>query len=445
MYQFPKDLYTDIRIDEESFSSIYINNGEKENDSASDVTRAMIRVYDGVMWYTSVVNDLTQIQTEIDSLALLATPNPKIYELPAVKNYEVHKETLYRFQGDKNLKNITREQKNALLENYINHCVDASIDCMKQWFTYYNDYTVKKQFYSSKGAKIHMDYQAANFGMTFAVEHNGITTYGGKNERSFYFDGLLGLEEKIIQKRDRLIDFSKNSILVTPGSYTCVLAPCVTAMFTHESFGHKSEADFMLNDQTLRDEWVMNKKVGSELVTIIDDGEPMNNGYAPYDDEGTKARKTYLIKDGVLTGRLHDANSAATLNEELTGNARAQNAGCAPMVRMTNTYMLGGTSTFEEMISGISDGIYVYDVSYGTGSATFTMKPIISYKIENGKITTPLRINVLTGSVFKALFDIDAIGNDFVLFDTFSCGKNGQGIPVSAGGPTIRVKSLTVN
>ncbi|MDE7223174.1 MAG: TldD/PmbA family protein, partial [Acetatifactor sp.] len=89
--------------------------------------------------------------------------------------------------------------------------------------------------------------------------------------------------------------------------------------------------------------------------------------------------------------------------------------------------------------------IYVYDINYGTGSSTFTMQPSLCYRIRDGRICEPLRVNVITGSVFQTLFDIDAVGDDLNIFDTFYCGKNGQTLQVSAGGPTVRVRKLTFN
>ena len=300
-------------------------------------------------------------------------------------------------------------------------------------------------FYSSKGAEIHQDGQNCWLNVFYGITVDGVTTYGGKPYCKMNFRELKGFEEEIIKERDRYLDYAKNAVQAEPGEYTVVLSPCTTAMFTHESFGHKSEADFMLNDKTLQEEWVMGKKVGSELVSICDTGKLLNHGYVPYDDEGTKAGEVWLMKDGVLTGRLHDAKSASTLNEALTGNCRAQSYQHFPVVRMTNTYMAAGKDDPEQMIRDVKDGIYVHMVEYGTGQATFTMKPSLSYRIRDGKLCEPLRINVLTGSVFETLFEIDAVGTDFELFDTYTCGKNGQSVAVSAGGPSIRVKRLTVN
>lgn len=445
MYRFPKDLYADVRIEEKATSNIYIKNGEVENNTAVSVTGAIVRVFDGEMWYSSVTNDISEIQSELDNLAGLAKPNPEIMNDPTVKNFEVNRAEKLVYDGENDLRKVSREKKMRLLEGFIADCVDDSIPEINTWEAHYNDVHTVKRFYSSKGAAITQDSQACMAGMYFQITVNGVTISGGKHCRKMDFNGLLNLSKEIIAERDRALDFAKNAVDVTPGEYTCVLAPVVTAMFTHESFGHKSEADFMLNDKTLRDEWTMGKTVGSEKVSICDSGDMLNHGYTPFDDEGSRARETWLIKNGVLTGRLHDAHSAAVLGEEITGNSRAQSYEYMPMVRMTNTYMQGGSDSAERMIAEIKDGIYVYNVNYGTGQSTFTMQPSICYRIRDGKLAEPIRANVITGSVFKTLFDIDAVGGDFEIFDTYVCGKNGQSVPVSSGGPTIRVKSLTVN
>jgi len=446
MYKFPEGLYSDIRIERKILASYSVHNGEVRSNTEVPINGAMVRVYDGKMWYTGVTDDLDNIQQELDSLAAIAEPNPDILNDPAVKLYEVHKDKALRLEGVIDNRNVTREQREELVQNYIKGCIDESISEVKQWYVNYNQGHFIKEFYSSKGAEIIQDFQQCHIGVGYDFVVDGVPYSGGKHFCFVDFDKLKGHEKEVIEKRDRYLDYAKNAKDVTPGDYVCVLAPPVTGMFTHESFGHKSEADFMLNDQTLRDEWVMGKKVGSDLVSICDSGDMFpHRGYIAYDDEGTAPKETWLIKNGVLTGRLHDANSAATLGEELTGNSRAQDFGYTPIVRMTNTYMDAGDTSPEDIIAGVKDGIYVYDVIYGTGQATFTMKPSICYRIRDGKIAEPLRVNVVTGTVFQTLFNIDAVGNDLEFCDISTCGKMGQSMPVSDAGPTIRVKSLNVN
>lgn len=445
MYRFPKDLYADVRIDERYGIWLGVKNGEVDSDGMISEMGAIIRVFDGNMWYTVTTNELNEIQMELDHLATLATANTAIRENPIVKKYEVHQEKIIKFEGEADVRKVSRAQWKELLDSYIDCCIDESIPEINSWNAEVNAGYRKKSFYSSKGAEIIQDMQNCWLNVGYGITVDGITTFGGKSYSKFYMEELRGHEEEILEERARYLDFAKRAVSVEPGEYTCVLAPFSTAMLTHESFGHKSEADFMLNDKTLQEEWVLGKKVGSDKVSICDRGDWLNHGYTPYDDEGTKAGEVWLMKEGVLTGRLHDAKSAVTLGEELTGNARAQSYNFLPIVRMTNTFMAAGQDDPQRMIEEVKDGIYIYSVDYGTGQATFTIKPLISYRIRDGKLCEPLRINVLTGSVFQTLFDIDAVGTDFELFDTYSCGKGGQGVMVSAGGPSIRVKKLTAN
>lgn len=445
MYKYPENLFTDVRIERIESSQYYVRNNEVETNNNVSVEGARIRVYDGKMWYTSTTNDLSAIQSEIDNLATLATPNKDIYNDPIVRNFGAEKADVRKFTGENDIRNISRNEYEKLVSDYIDNCLDSSIEEIKSYSAVFGRRHSEKEYYSSKGAEIKQDNQVGSIMFGYEINCNGFTTGAFKMYSETDFDLLKNHYDEVIAERDRYLDFARNGVDVVPGEYTCVLAPIVTAMFTHESFGHKSESDFMLNDKTLQDEWVLGKKVGNDLVSICDRGDLPNNGYTPYDDEGNKATETWLIKNGVLTGRLHDSKSAAVLNENITGNARADGIYNSPIVRMTNTFMAGGSQTPESIIADIKDGIYVYGVNYGTGSSTFTMQPNLCYRIRDGKLAESVRANVICGNVFKTLFDIDAVGNDFTLFNTYTCGKNGQSVPVSAGGPTIRVKTLTVN
>ena len=444
-YHFPEGLYADIRIEETCDVRFFKLNGELTQDKRVIEAGAKIRVYDGKLWYTASTNEPDEIQKELDALAAIATPDPDILNNPIVRLLEVNVDDRTSLKGDAMLPNIARDRFLTTMKYYEDRCLDTETPEITSWAMMSDGHYEKKTFYSSKGAAISYDYQLCSVGYYYLFNDNGRPMEGGKRFFGLTPEDMTGHETEVISEKERYLDFLKNAVDVEPGDYTCVLSPISTAMFAHESFGHKSEADFMLNDKALRDEWVLGKKVGSDLVSIVDTGDMPNHGYAPYDDEGTKSRETWLIKDGVLTGRLHDSTSAAALSEELTGNCRAQDYYCRPQVRMTNTFMKGGTDSFEDIIKDTKDGIYVYMVSNGTGSSTFVLNTTICYRIRDGKICEPLRVHMLNGSVFKTLFDIDKVGSDFELFDTYTCGKMGQSLRVSAGGPTIRVRTLQVN
>ncbi|MHC4267429.1 MAG: TldD/PmbA family protein [Planctomycetota bacterium] len=235
---------------------------------------------------------------------------------------------------------------------------------------------------------------------------------------------------------------------VDGGKYTVIVDPKLCGVFAHEAFGHLSEADFIYENSKLREVMTIGKRFGSDDLSIVDDGTLEGEaGYNKYDSEGTPTQKTYLIKDGVLTNRLHSRETAAKMNEMPTGNARAISYANEPIVRMTNTYMEPRDQTFEEMLAGTEDGIYAKGSLGGqTNTEMFTFSAEEAYRIKDGKLCEQVRDVVLTGNVFETLMNIDAIGNDLVLYGGLGgCGKGGQSpLRVSDGGPHIRIKNVTI-
>jgi TldD protein len=236
---------------------------------------------------------------------------------------------------------------------------------------------------------------------------------------------------------------------VKPGDYTVILSPKASGVFAHESFGHKSEADFMLGDDKMKQEWKMGMTVGSELLSIIDDPTFFPSpGNILYDDEGVKGKKTYLVKKGKLSGRLHSKKTAMDLKEEPQGNGRGMDYSFEPIVRMTTTYIEPGNMTFSDLIKDIEYGIYIKEIKHGSGMSTFTIAPDRSYMIRNGKICDPVKVSVISGSVFETLGLIDGVADDLMVpVSPFTgCGKMEQfPLHVGIGGPSIRVKKMKVS
>ena len=258
---------------------------------------------------------------------------------------------------------------------------------------------------------------------------------------------MNGFEKEIEKKLADADNFVQNAKPCEKGKFPVILSPMAAGMFAHESFGHKSEADFMLGDEHMAKEWVLGKKVGSDILSIVDTGIDFGSGYVPFDDEGTRASKTYLIKNGILCGRLHSATTAAALDEELTGNARAIDCKFEPIVRMTNTYIEPGDSTFDELVAGIKHGYFIDTVSHGSGGSIFIIAHSIAYEIVDGKISNPVKISVVTGDVFETLNLIDGLSNETVFEDGVfgGCGKMEQfPLHVLDGGPFVRVKEMNV-
>ena len=208
------------------------------------------------------------------------------------------------------------------------------------------------------------------------------------------------------------------------------------------------KADFMLGDETMKKEWALGTKVGADILSIYDSGIDFGSGYTPYDDdEGTKATKTYLIKNGVLSGRLHSVSTAADLDESPTGNARAISCDYEPIVRMTNTVIDAGDKTKEELFAGIQHGYYIKTLKHGSGMSTFTIAPSLAYEIVDGKVGDPVKIAVITGNVFETLDLIDGLSDHAEMFSfvTGGCGKMEQyPLPVGFGGPYVSIAKMNV-
>ncbi len=215
----------------------------------------------------------------------------------------------------------------------------------------------------------------------------------------------------------------------------------------HEACGHGLEADHIQKKVSVFADRV-GQQVASPLVTIVDDGTMANEwGTFAIDDEGTPAQRNVLIEDGVLTDYLWDQIRARKEGRALSGNGRRQSYQHLPMVRMTNTILTNGATDPDDIVADTTDGIYVAHLGGGqvnTATGDFVFGMTEAFLIEDGRITEPLREGNLIGNGPKVLELIDAVGNDFEMGPPGTCGKDGQGVPVGDGVPTLRVSSLTV-
>lgn len=444
MVEFRKDFYADVRTEDRSRTVISYKAGVLEEMKTREERRAFLRVYDGRMWYYASVTDLAHLQKTLDGLYAAATPNAQILKDPVVRRFERNRDGQMQFTSD-SVRSIPAEEKQVLLKSYLPLLTEDACVTMPEGT--YLDRNSVFHFQSSLGADITYDYQTCGLSFYCSMTEGEKKFSGHWQKGAIRFDELKGLTEEIRAAVAEQTAFMRNSVPVEPGKYPVVLSPEAAGVFAHESFGHKSESDFMLSDETMRDEWQLGKNVGAPILSIAEWGGLPGCGYVPYDDEGTRARKNYLIKNGVLAGRLHSAQTAAALDEELTGNARAIDCSFEPIVRMTNTYIEGGDLDFAQLIAPIKKGYFIKTIRHGSGMSTFTIAPSLAYEIVDGRLGRPVQISVLTGSVFETLGLIDGLTRDvhMLSFVTGGCGKMEQmNLPVGFGGPYVRVSSMNV-
>lgn len=250
-------------------------------------------------------------------------------------------------------------------------------------------------------------------------------------------------DEALRQARVRL-----EAVAAPAGEMTVVLGAGWPGVMLHEAVGHGLEGDFN-RKRTSAFAGLMGQRVAAGGVTVVDDGTlPERRGSLTIDDEGTPTGRTVLIEDGILVGYMQDRQNARLMRASPTGNGRRQSYAHTVMPRMTNTMMLAGDRPREEVLAGVRDGLYA--VSFGGGqvditSGRFVFQATEAYRIENGKVTTPVKGAMLIGNGPEALTRITAIGDDLALDNGIgTCGKNGQGVPVGVGQPTVRIERMTV-
>ena len=268
---------------------------------------------------------------------------------------------------------------------------------------------------------------------------------GARNDFNYFTDELLQMyaSEAV---RQALVNLEAQS--APAGVLPVVLGAGWPGILLHEAIGHGLEGDFNRKGSSAFSGKI-GQRVAAKGVTVMDDGTLAGRrGSLNIDDEGYQTQCTTLIEDGILKGYMQDAMNARLMKTARTGNGRRESYAHLPMPRMTNTYMLGGQHTPEEIIASVKYGIYAPNFSGGQVDITngkFVFSSSEAYLIENGKITAPIKGATLIGNGPDALTKIKMIGNDMQLDSGVgTCGKDGQSVPVGVGQPTLRIDGLTI-
>src|SRR5712672_2541321 len=270
--------------------------------------------------------------------------------------------------------------------------------------------------------------------------------YGGREDFSHFLTTQAWQAAADDAVRQALVNLE--AVPAPAGEMDVVLAPGWPGVMLHEAVGHGLEGDFN-RKQTSAFAGLMGQRVASKGVTVVDDGTmAQRRGSLSIDDEGTPTSRTVLIEDGVLVGYMQDRQNARLMNMKPTGNGRRQGYAHVPMPRMTNTYMLAGQRDPAEILASVKNGIYA--ANFGGGQVDITSGNYVfqcteAYKIEDGKIGAPLKGAMLIGNGPTGLHRITMIGTELALDSGIgTCGKNGQGVPVGVGQPTLRMERITV-
>ena len=307
------------------------------------------------------------------------------------------------------------------------------------------------QIIRADGSRVSDIRPLVRLGISVMVEkkgrmESGSDGTGGRRLYDYYMEPLTW--KSCVDEAIRQALVNLDSIPAPAGEVPVVLGSGWPGILLHEAVGHGLEGDFN-RKQTSAFAGLMGERVAAPGITVVDDGTLKGRrGSLTIDDEGTPTQYTVLIEDGILTGFMQDRLNSRLMKVAETGNGRRQSFSHQPMPRMTNTYMLGGNSDPEEIIASVDNGVYA--TSFGGGQVDITSGKFVfqcteAYQIENGKIGAPLKGATLIGNGPDVLTKVSMIGNDMQLDPGIgTCGKEGQGVPVGVGQPTLKIDELTV-
>lgn len=445
-----KDLnaqYIEVRI-EDTFSTDIVYQGKyldvlSENHNYGGCIRALFNGGWGFVSFNNIDNLKSAAQTAVHIASLVANERKEKTSLaPIIQVNDVVKANLINDPRKHSL-----EEKKEILEKYNKIILSNSNEIASSSIRYSDSFT-KLYFLNSDGSYIEQEKVDIG-GNISAIAVRGSETetshlgFGSSND----FGCVLNKEAEVENICKTVISLL-NAKTVTGGSYTVIVDPILAGVFIHEAFGHLSEADSIYEDENLKKVMILGRRFGRDILNVFDSGLiEGKRGYLKYDDEGTNTEKTYLIKNGLLTGRLHSRESAYRMDEKPTGNARAVNYKFPPICRMRTTCIENGESSFEELISGIKLGVYAKKAYGGqTNGEMFTFGAGEGYMIRDGKLAELVKNVNLSGNVFDTLSNISMIGNDFSIVDSGGgCGKGGQmPLPVSHGSPHIKIENVVI-
>ncbi len=434
--------YVEVRLEESYVSRILYRGQRVEEIGKTSSIGGNVRALVKGGWGFVSFNDITGLRDKVD----LAIRQAKIVGNEDTKFSPVQPVTdTVITETKKDPIAMPLASKKQLLDEY--NDIIMSTPKIQTSNIGYHDSRKKIIFANSEGACIEQNKIDLGLRLTaIAIADGEVQQLGLSLGSPGDFSAIEGLQQETKELAQRAV-----RLLSAPqargGEYTVLLDPVLAGVFTHEAFGHLSEADHVYENPQLRDLMALGRKFGGKHLNIVDGAAvPGLRGSYKYDDEGVPASKTYLIQEGILESRLHSRETAAKMGEKITGNARAINYRYPPIVRMTNTYIEPMSASFEDMVSEIKEGIYVKDWYGGTTSMEmFTFSAAEAYMIRDGEIAEMLRPVTLSGNVFATLHNIDAIGNDLGMNQGGGCGKGGQSsLPVSNGSPHIRISKCLI-
>jgi TldD protein len=437
--------YTEIRVEHTWSAAVSFRGARLESATAGEDRGGFVRaLHDGCGWGIAAFTSLDELPAMVRRATELSRAVRLDRPIRLAPVAPVTAEALLDLDGD--VRGVPLAEKKRLLEGYNGEmlAVPGVVDTQ----AIYRDEVTEYWFANSEGTSLHELRPEITLSGTAIARRNGTIEKGLES---------IGLRRGWRGAQGQAAGFGEAgrraaALLDAPsvkgGAYPVVLDNELAGVFIHEAFGHLSEADFVYENPQAREMMTLGRRFGRPVLNVGDNGAaPGLRGTLPYDDEGTPTQDTPLIRDGILVGRLHSRETAATLGERPTGNARAVSFRHAPIVRMTNTYIGNGSGTFDDLIRDIKLGVYACSAFGGqTLLENFSFTAAYGHMIRDGAVAELVKDVVLAGSLFQTLDRIEQLAGDFRWNQMGGgCGKGGQfPLPVTEGAPHVRIEEALI-
>lgn len=415
--------YGDIRYENNNETTILFEGNDLKDIKQTYREGGHLRIYNKgskVVGSFSDSDDSIKTMDELFKVGKVAGDFQK--EQNRLKEAPVYQDKVYT-KSNTDHRNISLSDKKELLQEYNDLALkqDNVINTRFQ----YKDFYSKRLFLNTEGSLIEYDLLASYIHGVIIAKKDDVVQIKGVSFGGFpEFSNLLNRKEDLLENVG-ILNKMLNAKPIKAGNYPIIINPELAAVFIHEAFGHLSEADIIKNNPAFREKLQMGDKLGNEVLNVIDDPTiPNTPGYYIYDDEGQKGKKTDLIKDGILSGRLHSRETAYSFSEPLSGNMRAVDCNHTPIIRMSNILIDNGDDNLDEIFNSIDQGYYLLNSKGGqTTGDQFTFGAEYGYKIENGNKKEMVRDINISGELFTTLKRISMVADDLTFNEVGGCGK----------------------
>ncbi|KYK33351.1 MAG: hypothetical protein AYK18_15080 [Theionarchaea archaeon DG-70] len=431
--------FLDLRFFKGQHLSIVVEN-EEVACGARDILGVGVRCLVDGCWAFSSTSNVSLVEEAVEkaikSARSLSPGDATVPELTFRRDYVKH-------SAKKDAKDVDLSEKIVDLH----HLKEImSLPHVKRTKILYNEAHWIKHVRNTMGCNIEETYSQ------IGIDFFSIASKQGKiemaSDRRYGVGGYELLENagdialNTSRRAERLLSAGR----VTEGSYPVILDPELTGVFVHEALGHCAEADIVSERGSfLKDN--LNKRIACEAVSICDDPQlPQGSVFFSYDDEGTPARRTLIVEKGRLMKFMHSLETAAIFETESTGNGRVDTYSSRPVIRMTNTYMLPGEESVEEMTEQVKEGVYLektFGAEVDITEGAFVFKTQEGHLIERGELTRELKNILVYGNIEEFLRNIAGVGRNFSM-SSGTCAKANQVIIIGSGGPSILLSEMRV-